>query len=508
MNHSIKHQLLDQSGRLPWKTVGICLLALLMSVGLVVFYFGTGRFLTEYSFPAWTSLLLLPALFSVPAVWLRLYKNHRLCLILSAFILLCGDHVPALASPAVLLMTLPNLLYLAYQHRHGRIRFLVLPLVLLSALYAVMSIVLNTLDHDIMISFGKVVNIGWLGVFGGSLLVYHIIYLTLSLYHVACYDKTFLQRFAFILTLFVNVVALIGLGEFLINTVANGEGAVRVSSIMRLSTRLAPFLAVSLPLFIEGFMSKMHAGQKKWKLYWILSLAVNGFVLLLTQTRGAVFIGVMLLLFYALSQSARGGWRSLLKLTGVLAVLVGLYFLISHGLDLHYFARFNEDSVDSGMEKRLAMWQSYQDSLMLQDTSWLRMGLHTLFGYGWFAERFYVYPLNMDAHNTFISVFTTFGLVGGLLYYTPFLWLMGLTLRGMVSASNEKIRPQYAMAAALMVSYLLSGFVHNKFYSPIESAYLWMLVMILIREDLPKLFPQEKSSLHLQPLQFCRGLNV
>jgi hypothetical protein len=165
----------------------------------------------------------------------------------------------------------------------------------------------------------------------------------------------------------------------------------------------------------------------------------------------------------------------------------GLWYWASTS-DMNLLERFQGDIIESGMDKRLLLWTAFWEGLKSQQTTGFRTFVNLLFGYGWFTERWWVFPLNMDAHNTFFASLTTFGLVGTILYNAPYGWLFWRGLKGMFGAKNLVMRPRYGIVAGLVLMYWLAGLVHNKFYSPIESAYLWILFGILLAPDLQFLF--------------------
>ena len=97
----------------------------------------------------------------------------------------------------------------------------------------------------------------------------------------------------------------------------------------------------------------------------------------------------------------------------------------------------------------------------------------------------------MDPHDTFESQFRCFGLAGTAFYLIPSLWIMGVSFKGSLTRHIQSIRPRYAIAGVLLAAFFIFGMFHNKLYSPIESAYSWLLVFLLVFDELPQIFPEK-----------------
>jgi hypothetical protein len=463
----------------------LCLILLtIISVICSIFYIGP--LLAPYGLPSWAFLIIECMTAAYPLIWLLLWKNHRLSFLLASLILLTGDFAPALSSPGAALITLPNFIYLLYLNRNSRIKYYLLPLLLLTTLYCFNALFLNFIGKPFQISYRLVIDLGLLGIFGGGMIVYHMMYLPLVIYHLACTDKDYFRTYSFILSILINVVAVIGIYQFLISAI--GVTGVRVSSIMRLSTRLAPFIVVSLPLLVSGLLDEKIP---KLKIYWSISLALNMFLLMVTFTRGAIIAAGVLWLFLVVTLITSRSYKVLLYFCLGTASIVLLIAVLGYVLHIDYFFRFQAEYVESGMDKRESLWSVYLSGIGVEDTSFWRKLANTLFGYGWFSERAYLAALNPDTHNTFFSCFASFGLVGLVLYYIPYFWILFLSFVGSFKAKVLNMRPRYGMVCALLFLFIISGYVHNKLYSPIESAYVWVLIGILLRDELPLIFPKE-----------------
>ncbi|MGE0201225.1 MAG: O-antigen ligase family protein [Candidatus Melainabacteria bacterium] len=472
--------------KLGARSLIVGVIVLLSSFLALGFYFLV-HLLSLNHMPIWSILVMVSIMACLPLLWLTTWKNHRLCFLLTSFILLGGDFAPALTSPTVALITLPNFFYLLYLNRNSKIKFFLLPFILLSAMYFFSAFLLNVVSKPIMISYGMVLDLGWLSSLIGGMITYHIVYIPLMIYHLIQTDKPFFRSYNYILSLFINLIVIVGIFQFgMYLGGAYGEGLFRVSSIMRIATRLGPFIVISLPLLLCGLLDEPDI---KKRTYWWVSIVLSLFIMLLTYTRGAVVAAVVLWAFLALSLFTSRSYRALLYFVISTLVICMWFFCLSQVFSLDFFTRFDSDKVESGWGKRLVMWKAYFNAIQLQGTSPLRSILHTMFGYGVFSERFYVFPLNRDAHNTFISTFNTFGLVGFCLYYIPYFWILFISTWGIFTAKVMAMRPRYAMASGILILFIASGLVHNKLYSPIESAYTWLLIGVLLREDLGSIFP-------------------
>ncbi len=462
-------------------------LTFVMLVAFIVFYLFFTELTSKYKVSPMIITTFLCCMASVPLLWMYLWKKDSLCFIITAAIVLFGDTAPALTSPAVALITLPNFLRILYANRNSTIKFFLAPFFVIGATYFIGSFLINFIDKPIMISYGMVFMIGPLSSLIGAMIIYHLIYIPLSIYHLSKTNPNFLKNTIYYLSYFINLIVVVGVIQFFLHfSEMMGEGVFRVSSIMRIATRLGPFVVISIPLLMVGLQEEQ---KPKWRLYWWMSIIFSIFILLVTYTRGAIVAGVVLWICYLVSLVTSKQYKILGYLLFSSALLGGWFFFLAGVLDLDFFTRFDSHKIDSGMGKRYAMWNAYFDGIQLQATSGVRQFLHTLFGYGIFSERFFVYPLNRDAHNTFISTFNTFGGIGLILYYIPYFWFMGMSLIRIFTANPVHLRPRYSMTFALMFLFIISGVVHNKLYSPIESAYTWLLVGVLLKDDLVNIFP-------------------
>lgn len=442
--------------------------------------------LSAFKVPFWTPFVLGGIAIAYPFVCIKLLKNHRLSLMLGSFVLLTGDYTPGLTSSLAVLITLPNFLYLLYLNRHSRIKYLLLPLLLLSVIYFFNAFLLNFIANPVKVTYVDI-NLGWLGAFGGALIVYHLMYLPLVIYHLACTDKAFFKTYSVWLSVFINIVALYGLYQFITVGLSSDDILFRVNSIFRNTNRLGPFILVSMTLLIKCML---ETSDRRYKLYWWFSLMVSIFVLLLTYSRAAIGVGIVLWFFLLLTFITSRAYKKMAFFLFNTLMLLFVIKYLGHFFQIDYLQRFQWDNVEYSYEKRVDILQAYLDAIGYQGTSWWHQTANILFGYGWFSERRLIL---MDTHNTFFSCFATFGLVGVVLYFMPYAWMIWVTFIGCFQGTSRKLRHLNGMACALFVAFLVGGTLHNKLYSPIESAYMWLLAGILLQDQLPILFPQKSA---------------
>ena len=469
----------------------------LIAIFLVIFLFffqGVSTFIVKSELPAWLVMpvWILSAL--MPLVWLLTWDKYRFCLVFSSCVILLGDYFSAFISLVVISMTFGNFVNLIVQHRHSKIRYYLLVYFLLSLIYFIAAFLLNFIDNPIIINKASKVTwysfqFGWLGALGGFSLVYHLMYLPLLIYHFCRNDMGFLRKYSYILSGLINVMALIGIYQFFFTSqAADPDSPFRVSSIMRLSTRYAPFVVISLVLLFNGLLESKTTREK---LYWWFSILLNALVLLLTFTRGAILGAAVIYLFMMLGLFNKENMKTFLFFlggslaAGLIIALVGAY------TDVDFFLRFQGVHLERGFDQRFYYSFLYLESIPYQATSFDRALLNLLFGFGWFSERLFVFP-KPDPHNTYLSAFASFGLVGGFLYYLPFLTTLLAGFWKSFTSKNIFMRPRYGLIAGLVFFYLVSGVGHNKFYSPIESAYTWICITLLLAPVLPALTDDKK----------------
>jgi hypothetical protein len=453
--------------------LGLLILGIVVSITCLEYY------LMSYDIPQGTHIALWGLLTLIPNMWFWFWKNTRVCFVLSTFILLLTDQAPFIGVPIAIACSFPNFLYLLHKHRHSHIRYFVFPYLFLSIYYIFTSIFLNFISKSIVISYVISVDIGIWGVFGGTVLVYYLMYFPLALYHFARYDQKFFSSYIFAFSIFINLICLVGIFQGL-------HGTVRVNSIMRKTTRLAPLLVIALPIFIKAFFKE--TGNKQ-RIYWGSTLIICIITLLLTSTRAALGPAAVLWGLLAASLLTSKSYRPFWMLIASTAFLAVIAYIASIFFNIDYLARFSDEGLEQGFQLRFTKVSLYLDWISSQNISSWETFLHTLFGYGWFSER-----AILDPHNTFITCFSCFGLLGMVFYYVPYLWFLLLSLKQMFTASDFSTRPQYAMACGLMILFIFSGAVHNKMYSGIESSFTWLLIGLLLQGELLNIFPLQKAT--------------
>jgi hypothetical protein len=461
-----------------------CLWAVAFCTGFVAFLFNLGYFLVDQGLPPWSLIVLNSAIALSPLMWVVVAKNSRLCLIILTLCILLGDFSPALTSPLAILMTLPNFIVLLLKHRHTKIKYLIIPFIILALVYFIASFTVDFISHPLQLTSRmqtdpgiSAMPLGWVGSFLGITIVYHLMYLPLVLYELAAHDAVFLKRFGFWFSIAIFIILLYGLFQF----VASGFQAVRVTSIMRLPTRLGPFIVVFLS-FAAIELLEAKTAITRW--YWVASLFLGIFLMFLTFTRIAIIAGVFTLILLIISLVSSKQYFVLKQLAKA-ATIGGLAFLaLALVLHIDFFSRFHGDGVHSGHQARDMIVMDYQDGVNLENATPLIKTSHWLFGFGVFREREFAH---FNLHNTVLCCLSVFGVVGLLLYYLPYFLILAVLLYHSLFEKNLILRPRYALAASCIVAFLVTGSYHNKLYSPIDTAYIWLVLGLIIQQQLPGL---------------------
>jgi hypothetical protein len=437
------------------------------------------------------ALILAVAIPAFPLLWLVTWNNSRLCLVISTVLMLFGDMAAALCAPAIIVITLPNCLHLMARWRTTRLRYLAAPLVILGVLYFFTAFFMDVVSHPVQLTnrmqfdpgFPPLV-LGWMGSLLGFTIVYPLIYIPFLLYDLSIHDPAFRTRYLLGLGLIVNVILLIGVVQFV---QAGGLSGVpfRVSSIMRLPTRLGPFIVVFLAL---NSILLMEAKRRMTLLYWLSTMLLGVLVLMMTQTRIAIVAAVLLvmLLFVALVTS-RNFYLAKRFVIGGLIMLLLLGGVMATG-KVDFLSRFDSSKLESGRDSREQIMKDYEAGANLENVTTFQKTVHFLFGFGMFREREFAH---FNLHDTLACCLSVFGAVGTVFYYLPYLAISWVSLLKTFTARPLEKRPRYAMACAVMLIFFLTGAFHNKLYSPIETAFIWLTAGLLLWDDLPGLFNAE-----------------
>jgi hypothetical protein len=459
----------------------------LLIAGLLLVVFQSSSLVDELGMSRKVFWLLAVAVPAFPLLWLVTWNNSRLCLIITTVLMLFGDMASAICAPAIIAITLPNCLALLLRWRTTRLRYLVAPLVVLGVLYFFTAFFMDVVSHPVQLTnrmqfdpgFPPLI-LGWMGSLLGFTIVYPLIYIPFLLYDISRQPGAFRERFLLGLSLIVNLILLYGIVQFV---QAGGLHGVtfRVSSIMRLPTRLGPFIVVFMTL---NSILLMEAKTRLSMLYWLGTLLLSTLVLMMTQTRIAIIAaGLLVMMLFVALVASRNGMLVKRFLIGGLVLLLGLGGVIATG-KVDFLSRFDSSNLESGHQSREQIMKDYEAGVNLENVTSFQKAAHFLFGFGMFRERQFAH---FNLHDTMACCLSVFGAVGLLLYYGPYLAICWIMLLKTFTAQPLTQRPRFAMAATTMLIFFLTGAFHNKLYSPIETAFIWLTAGLLLWDELPML---------------------
>jgi hypothetical protein len=272
-----------------------------------------------------------------------------------------------------------------------------------------------------------------------------------------------------------TVVALLGLLNYARGNVVAAEfGLPRIRSVFGSPNNDALFLERALPLLMAG--AALGRGHGVRRLAYLLAIIPVGMALLLTQSRGALLLGLpAMVIIMALLAGGRWRWLgiALLVITvlGFLALFSGLAqealagTRLASALDLQRGTGFF----------RLNLWQSAL--IMWRDHPWLGVGPDNfLYAY----RSFYILPAAWQEpnlshpHNIVLDFATRLGGLGVL--------IGGGMILGYVAQIKRALRHDRALAvgcAGLLAAMLGHGLVDHSFFL-IELAYPFMLTAGLL----------------------------
>jgi len=267
-----------------------------------------------------------------------------------------------------------------------------------------------------------------------------------------------------------TVVALIGLANYAQGNVIAAEfGLPRIKSVFGSPNNDALFLERALPLLLTG--AALGGGLKLRRLAYLLAVAPVGVALLLTQSRGALLLGVPLMaITVTLLAGRRWRWLGIaliiLVATGFFALLSGFAqqalagTRLAGALDLQRGTGFF----------RLNLWQSAL--VMWRDHPLLGVGPDNfLYAY----RSFYIMPAAWQEpnlshpHNVALDLATRLGVPG--------LLAGGGLILGYIAQIRQTLARNRALAigcAGLLAAMLGHGLVDHSFFL-IELAYPFML---------------------------------
>lgn len=451
-------------------------------VCLWMMIFQSASIIDALGMPRSMNLVMAVAVPMIPLFWLFSWNNSRICLVVSTLLILFGDAFSALCAPAIIGATLPNCLHLMARWRMTRLRYLVGPLLILGFLYCFVSVFLGFIEYPVQLTNRMqfdpgfpALSLGSISALLGFTIVYPLIYFPCLLYDLSVNHPQFFKRFLFFLSFVLNGILLYGVFQFV-----QAGGNIRVSSIMRLPTRLGPFIVI----FMTFLCTQVTEAKGKLLVYWLLTLLLSLVVVAMTQTRIAIVALGLLAVMSFMSLAATRSWELILRfLVGgmILLALAGGFTVFGNP---EVLKRFDSSQIESGNSSREKIMADYQAGIDLQNVTRFQKISHFFFGYGMFRER---QLAHFNLHDTFACCLSVFGAVGVVFYYVPYLAITGVSLIGIFTARplNRSIR--YAMACCALLIFFLTGAFHNKLYSPIETAYIWLIAGFILKEELPGL---------------------
>jgi hypothetical protein len=175
-------------------------------------------------------------------------------------------------------------------------------------------------------------------------------------------------------------------------------------------------------------------------------------------------------------------------LIGGLVLLLGMGGVMAMG-KVDFLSRFDSSNVESGKDSRKQIMKDYEAGVNLENVTTFQKTAHFLFGFGMFRERQFAH---FNLHDTVACCLSVFGAVGLILYYGPYLAICWVMLLKMLTAKPLTLRPRFAMAGTTILIFFLTGAFHNKLYSPIETAFIWLTAGLLMWDQLPRLVTASK----------------
>jgi hypothetical protein len=456
------------------------LVCLIVCLWLIVFQ--SASLIDALGMPRKMNLILTVAVPIIPLFWLFSWNNSRLCLVISTLLIIFGDAFSALCAPAIIGATLPNCMNLMVRWRVSKLRFLVTPLLILGFLYFFISIFLGFVEYPVQLTNRMQFDpgfpalfLGWIGSLLGFTIVYPLIYFPCLLFDLSINHPTFFKRFLVYLSFVMNGILLYGLLQFI-----QAGGDIRVSSIMRLPTRLGPFIVV----FMTLLCANLTEAKGKMLIYWVTTLLLSLVVLAMTQTRIAIVALGLLAIMIFLSLIVNKSWILVKRFLIGSALLLSAVILFIFFGNPEILKRFDSSQIESGNSSREKIMADYQAGINLENVTGFQKTAHFLFGYGMFRER---QLAHFNLHDTLACCLSVFGVIGTFFYYVPYLTITWVTFIKSLTSRPLDRSIRYGMSSCAMLIFFLTGAFHNKLYSPIETAYIWLIAGFILREDLPAL---------------------
>jgi len=295
-------------------------------------------------------------------------------------------------------------------------------------------------------------------------------------------SKSEIRIATYLFVTFGVIIALISLG----NTRVPSQKFLAAPHLYSALERLRlPYLDVGFhPNFVGGFLAILFPVHLVLTLFWArswqrgvcaLGLAVVGFGLLLTQSRGAA-VGVIISMFVI------SMWRSRWFGLGVLLALVGLIvFVRSRGLEPLGDLILVTEGV-STVAGRLELWQ--RAIYMLQDFPYTGIGLNT---FGIVAPVLYPFFLIgpdtraiVHAHNLLLQVGVDTGIPGLVAFCGLLVSFAMISLDTIRRTRHTDFRALAIGLAGSFIAYFVHGLVEYVDYSSKPALAIWVVMGLTV----------------------------
>jgi O-antigen ligase len=272
------------------------------------------------------------------------------------------------------------------------------------------------------------------------------------------------------------LVAVIGLVlyAFNLNIITAEEGVRRLRSVYGSPNNVGLFLGRVFPIGLAVTL----VGVGRRRIFYGLALIPIGAAILLSQSRGAIFIGLPLsILTIGLLAGGRWLWATLgMLIVGVVAAIPLLnspriQALFSGGGDTSFF--------------RVALWKSALE--LIRDQPWFGVGPDNfLYAYRgrYLRPEAWQEPSLSHPHNVALDFAARLGLIG----LGVFIWMQAAfwltAFRALRRAKQALVIDQWALIIGLMASmidFLTHGLVDASYFV-VDLAFVFMLTLALIQK--------------------------
>jgi len=297
-----------------------------------------------------------------------------------------------------------------------------------------------------------------------------------TLIRAAQLDRRAVWRIVDALVLAGTLVAVIGLVQYVfnLNIITAEEGVRRLRSVYGSPNNVGLFLGRVFPIGLAVAL----VGVGRRRIFYALALLPIGAAILLSQSRGAIFIGVPLsILAVGLLAGGRWLWATLgvLIVGGIAAIPLlnspRIQALFSGGGGTSFF--------------RVALWKSTLE--MIRDQPWFGVGPDNfLYAYRgrYLRPEAWQEPSLSHPHNVLLDFAARLGLIG----LGVFLWMQAAfwitAFRALHLAKRSLIIDHWALVIGLMASmvdFLAHGLIDASYFV-VDLAFVFMLTLALMQE--------------------------